>query len=96
MKYLKIVILAAAVAILLCVLPQPAHASLSFDVAYSNLNEHGSWLVSAQYGRVWQPREYNQGWNPYNDGRLPSRTRTRRRRRTKRARRTIPRRRMTL
>jgi hypothetical protein len=50
------------------ILAQPAKADVSFDFAYSNLNQHGSWLVSAQYGHVWQPREYNQGWNPYYDG----------------------------
>jgi len=42
---------------------------VSFDVFYSNLSPHGSWLVSAEYGRVWQPYEYDRGWNPYYDGR---------------------------
>jgi hypothetical protein len=42
---------------------------VSFDLFYSNLSPHGSWLVSAEYGRVWQPNEYDRGWNPYYDGR---------------------------
>ena len=50
------------------VLAQPARADVSFEFAYSNLNQHGSWLVSGEYGRVWQPREYTREWNPYHDG----------------------------
>ena len=49
----------------------PSHAShtnVSFDFFYSDLSPHGSWLVSGQYGRVWQPRVYTRGWNPYYDG----------------------------
>jgi len=60
--------LATACVLLACVLAQPARAEVSFDVAYSNLSHHGSWIVSAQYGHVWQPREYNREWNPYYDG----------------------------
>jgi hypothetical protein len=45
-----------------------ARADVSFDLFYSNLSPHGSWLVSAQYGRVWQPAVYRAGWNPYYDG----------------------------
>jgi hypothetical protein len=49
--------------------PRPqAAVDVSFGFVYSNLQPHGSWLVSAQYGRVWQPREYRPGWNPYYDG----------------------------
>jgi hypothetical protein len=46
----------------------PAKAELSFSFFYSNLSQHGSWLVSAQNGRVWQPGVYAPGWNPYYDG----------------------------
>jgi len=51
-------------------LPAPAEAStnVSFGFFYSNLSPHGSWLVSAEYGRVWQPYEYDRDWNPYYDG----------------------------
>ena len=46
----------------------PASAGVSFEFFYSNLSPHGHWLVSASYGRVWQPNTYSQGWNPYYDG----------------------------
>ena len=52
-------------------IPSRAEAStnVSFGFFYSNLSPHGSWLVSAEYGRVWQPYEYDRDWNPYYDGR---------------------------
>jgi hypothetical protein len=59
---------ALTLALLTGIVAPPSHADLSFDVAYSNLSPHGSWLVSAQYGRVWQPRVYEPSWNPYYDG----------------------------
>jgi hypothetical protein len=68
MKFVKAVLLTAAAVICAGVLAQPARAEVSFDLAYSNLSEHGSWMVSAQYGHVWQPNEYNREWNPYYDG----------------------------
>ncbi len=68
MRYIGTVVLIIAAVALAGVLVTPARAEISFDVAYSNLNQHGSWLVSAQYGHVWQPREYNPNWNPYYDG----------------------------
>jgi hypothetical protein len=48
--------------------PSRSHADVSFDLYYSNLSPYGSWLVSAQYGRVWQPSNSGPGWNPYYDG----------------------------
>jgi len=68
LKYIRAAVLAIAAVALTGVLAQPARADVSFDFAYSNLSQHGSWLVSAQYGHVWQPREYNREWNPYYDG----------------------------
>ena len=68
MKHAKIFVLSIAVVLLAGVLAAPAQAQVSFDLAYSNLSRHGTWVVSAQYGHVWQPREYNQDWNPYYDG----------------------------
>lgn len=61
---------ALAVALLAVAFSQPARADVdvSFGFFYSNLSPHGSWLVSAQYGRVWQPRVYSRDWNPYYDG----------------------------
>jgi hypothetical protein len=49
--------------------PAEASVNVSFGFFYSNLSPHGSWLVSAEYGRVWQPYEYDRDWNPYYDGR---------------------------
>ena len=68
MRYIETAVLAIAAVLLAGLLAQPAHAELSFDVAYSNLSRSGSWLVSAQYGHVWQPREYDRDWNPCYDG----------------------------
>jgi hypothetical protein len=65
---MRTAILGVAAVLLAGVLAQPAHAEVSFDVAYTNLSEHGTWLVSAQFGHVWQPREYTRDWNPYYDG----------------------------
>ena len=46
----------------------PASAEASFDFFYSNLSPHGRWLVSGSYGKVWQPSDYQPGWDPYYDG----------------------------
>jgi hypothetical protein len=59
---------AAAIACMLLLTPvtaPPTNAAVdvSFDMFYSNLSPHGSWLVSGSYGRVYQ-----RGWNPYYDG----------------------------
>ena len=56
MRFVTTVVLAAAVVLLAGVLAQPALADLSFDVAYSNLNQHGSWLVGTVRTRLAAPR----------------------------------------
>lgn len=48
--------------------PPVSAGDVSFGLFHSNLSPHGGWLVSASYGRVWQPRIYRPGWNPYFDG----------------------------
>jgi hypothetical protein len=68
MKLLRAALLASSAVLVASAFAEPARASVSFEFAYSNLSQHGSWLVSAQYGRVWQPREYARDWNPYYDG----------------------------
>lgn len=71
MNRMRAVALAVTLVLLAGVLsPAPARADLdvSFGFFYSNLSPHGSWLVSTQYGRVWQPEVYVGGWNPYYDG----------------------------
>jgi hypothetical protein len=49
-------------------LSKPANADVSFSFFYSNLSPYGTWAVSADYGRVWRPYDYEPGWNPYYDG----------------------------
>jgi hypothetical protein len=57
-----------ALTLLTGVIAPASEASVSFDFFYSDLSPHGSWMVSGEYGRVWQPRIYRAGWNPYHDG----------------------------
>jgi hypothetical protein len=61
-------VLAALALLLVGGFSSPASAEVSFNYFYSSLSPHGSWLVSARYGRVWQPSAYTPGWNPYLDG----------------------------
>ena len=68
MRHAKAVTLLLGLAVLTLALTPPATADLSFGAFYSNLSPYGSWLVSASYGRVWQPGVYRPGWNPYYDG----------------------------
>lgn len=68
MKAVRASVLAIAILLVACLTTSPAHAAVSFSFFYSNLSPHGTWLVSAQYGRVWQPGVYRAGWNPYYDG----------------------------
>jgi hypothetical protein len=68
MKALRAIVVAIAVLLVSGLMAAPAGAAVSFDFFYSNLGPHGQWMVSAQYGRVWQPAAYRPGWNPYYDG----------------------------
>jgi hypothetical protein len=69
MRYVKTALLGIAIVILSATWSKPARAAdVSFDFFYSNLSPHGSWMVSAEYGQVWQPRVYAVDWNPYYDG----------------------------
>ena len=38
-------------------------------VGYEDLDEHGSWRDSREYGRVWTPSGIPAGWAPYREGR---------------------------
>jgi DNA segregation ATPase FtsK/SpoIIIE-like protein len=71
MKFTKLASTATlilALTLLTGVIAPASHAEVSFDFFYSDLSPHGSWLVSAEYGHVWQPAVYRSGWNPYHDG----------------------------
>jgi uncharacterized protein DUF6600 len=68
-KFVKTAILGIALVLFSTGWSMPARAAdVSFDFFYSNLSPHGSWLVSGEYGQVWQPRVYAADWNPYYDG----------------------------
>jgi hypothetical protein len=68
MKLAHTVLATLALVVLMSVVAPPSRAGVSFEGFYSSLSPHGSWLVSAQFGRVWQPRDCGPGWNPYYDG----------------------------
>ena len=68
MKFTKVALLAAIVVLVSGLFSPPVQAGVSFSAFYSDLSPYGSWQVSAQYGRVWQPSDYYSGWNPYYDG----------------------------
>jgi hypothetical protein len=69
MRVKHVVPVTLALVVLMGVVAPPVRADVSFEGFYQSLSPHGSWLVSAQLGRVWQPRECGRGWNPYYDGR---------------------------
>jgi len=68
MKRTKAIVGVFVLLLVAAVWPVPARAEVSFDFFFSNLSPHGSWQVSARYGRVWQPGVYSRDWNPYYDG----------------------------
>lgn len=60
-----------AVSLLLTV--PPVHAddrqSISLDFFYDNLEPYGSWREIGDFGYCWQPRDVEDDWRPYSDGR---------------------------
>ena len=68
MRIFKVALIAAIVVLVSVSFSPTAKAGVSFSAFYSNLSPYGSWQVSAQFGRVWQPAAYYSGWNPYYDG----------------------------
>lgn len=67
-KLLSALSIASVVIAIAAASSSSASASVSMSFFYSNLSPHGTWHVSAQYGRVWTPAVYAPGWNPYLDG----------------------------
>jgi FecR protein len=37
-------------------------------VGYEDLDDHGTWNSTPEYGNVWFPRDVPPGWAPYHDG----------------------------
>src|SRR6267142_735852 len=68
MRLMKMSVLATLTLLFVGEFSPTVQAEVSFNSFYSSLSPHGSWLVSARYGRVWQPGVYTPGWNPYYDG----------------------------
>ncbi len=46
-----------------------AQESVSIDFFYDNLDPYGDWREVGSYGYCWQPRNVEQDWQPYSDGR---------------------------
>jgi hypothetical protein len=40
----------------------------SYMTGYEELDTHGDWIESGEYGRVWAPRYVSSGWAPYRNG----------------------------
>ncbi len=40
----------------------------SYMTGYEELDTHGDWIDSGEYGRVWSPRYVSSGWAPYRNG----------------------------
>ena len=70
MRTTKLTALTLTMLLVACSVARPVNTDVhaSFGVHYSELSPHGNWLISASYGRVWQPSVYAAGWNPYYDG----------------------------
>jgi len=59
-------------ALLLCGPPSQAadvRVSVSLDLFYDNLQPYGDWREIGDYGYCWQPRDVDEGWTPYSEGR---------------------------
>lgn len=56
--------------LLIAALPSASgREAVSLDVFYDNLDPYGSWIETDDYGYVWHPRDVDEGWRPYSDGR---------------------------
>ena len=49
--------------------PAKADPSVSVDFFYDSLESEGRWVDHHRYGRVWYPRDVDDGWRPYTRGR---------------------------
>ena len=46
-----------------------AEATVSVDFFYDQLSDYGDWVEVGDYGYCWQPRDVDEDWRPYSDGR---------------------------
>lgn len=46
-----------------------AAVNVSVDFFYDQLGDYGDWVEVGEYGYGWQPRDVDEDWRPYSDGR---------------------------
>ncbi len=46
-----------------------AAVNISVDFFYDQLADYGDWVEVGDYGYGWQPRDVDEDWRPYSDGR---------------------------
>lgn len=46
-----------------------AAGNVSVDFFYDQLGDYGDWSEVGDYGYCWQPRDVDEDWRPYSDGR---------------------------
>ena len=46
-----------------------AAGNVSVDFFYDQLGDYGDWVEVGDYGYGWQPRDVEEDWRPYSDGR---------------------------
>ncbi len=64
-----LLLLATAVFIHLSVPQTLAAPNISVDFFYDQLGDYGDWVEVGDYGYGWQPRDVDEDWRPYSDGR---------------------------
>ena len=65
-------ILATALFIHLGIPKTQAAPNISVDFFYDQLSDYGVWVEVGDYGYGWQPRDVDEDWRPYSDGRWAS------------------------
>ena len=65
-------ILATALFIHLGIPKSQAAPNISVDFFYDQLSDYGDWVEVGDYGYGWQPRDVDEDWRPYSDGRWAS------------------------
>jgi hypothetical protein len=61
--------LATALLIQISVPKTEAAPDISVDFFYDQLGDYGDWVEVGDYGYGWQPRDVDEDWRPYSDGR---------------------------
>ncbi len=64
-----LILLAVALFIQVSVPLAQAAPNISVDFFYDQLGDYGDWVEVGDYGYGWQPRDVDEDWRPYSDGR---------------------------